>query len=462
MPRPGSRRVGDAADLSAQDSASSFLSDAARRRKRRRWLTLPVLLVALPLTAAWLLLESHPLVEGDALTPEGARHARELVFRVRHAFAGPVQPREFTLREEELNGLTALGERAVPRLRGRVDVTDGALLAALSWQIPPNSSGPFLNASARLLPSTRGLEVDRMRVGSVPVPWALAKPVVRLALGLALGWDNGRVALDMVEGVELSGDRVVVRFRPVADYPERLVSVRRHLQAVRDEAAVVGDPVLVRAYLDEIVAIAEGRTPGVVEPLSTYLRPVFASARRRSASGSAVDENRAALMALAIYFGTSRFELLTGPVRSPEAQRHFSRAWSTTLAGRRDLRLHFVYSAALKLAADSGVSFALGEFKELLDAGRGGSGFSFADLAANRAGIRFAEKATSSEAAARRLQELLAGDSAESAFFPPLGDLPEGLAQARFEAEYRDLEAPAYRGLIAEIDRRIDGLPLYR
>ena len=50
-------------------------------------------------------------------------------------------------------------------------------------------------------------------------------------------------------------------------------------------------------------------------------------------------------------------------------------------------------SAGIKLIADSGISFAAGEFKELLDALSGGSGFSFADLAADRAGTHFAKMA---------------------------------------------------------------------
>lgn len=45
------------------------------------------------------------------------------------------------------------------------------------------------------------------------------------------------------------------------------------------------------------------------------------------------------------------------------------------LANRQDLRLHFVFSAALKILASSGLSFSIGEFKELLDSQHGSSGF---------------------------------------------------------------------------------------
>jgi len=154
--------------------------------------------------------------------------------------------------------------------------------------------------------------------------------------------------------------------------------------------------------------------------------------------------------------------MFTGPVEAPGESKSRRIDASITLKGRDDLRLHFLYSAALKLAADSGVSFALGEFKELLDSNEGGSGFSFADLAADRAGIRFAEEATRDEAHARRLQNSMSLDASESSFFPGLADLPEGLAKREFASAYGDLESPAYKQALKEIDRRLEALPLFR
>ena len=54
------------------------------------------------------------------------------------------------------------------------------------------------------------------------------------------------------------------------------------------------------------------------------------------------------------------------------------------------MRQHSIVSAVLKMAADFGMAFMIGEFKELLDFYKGGSGFSFTDVAADLARIRFA------------------------------------------------------------------------
>jgi hypothetical protein len=131
------------------------------------------------------------------------------------------------------------------------------------------------------------------------------------------------------------------------------------------------------------------------------------------------------------------------------------------LGGRQDLRLHFIISAGLKLLTDQGISTAIGEFKELLDAGRGGSGFSFVDLAADRTGVRFAETAADPKGGARRLQELLSGNPSEQLFFPLVADLPENMPKDQFEQRYRGVNSATYNSMVREIDRRIDRCPAY-
>jgi hypothetical protein len=132
------------------------------------------------------------------------------------------------------------------------------------------------------------------------------------------------------------------------------------------------------------------------------------------------------------------------------------------LGGRQDLRLHFVVSAGLKLISDQGIGSAIGEFKELLDAGKGGSGFSFIDLAADRAGIRFAERAVDPAGGARRLQEMMSVSPTEQLFFPLVADLPENMPREEFERRYGGIGKPGYDKMVREIDRRIDQCPVHQ
>ena len=127
-----------------------------------------------------------------------------------------------------------------------------------------------------------------------------------------------------------------------------------------------------------------------------------------------------------------------------------------TASGRRDTLKHFVVSAGMTAMLGAKEANLWGAAKELSDA-NGGSGFSFADLAADRAGVRFAER-------------LLAGNPPVTSvarsfrianYAPSLQDLEEGLSLKELLDKYGGQGDPRYDAQIAEIDRRVDALPAY-
>lgn len=94
---------------------------------------------------------------------------------------------------------------------------------------------------------------------------------------------------------------------------------------------------------------------------------------------------------------------------------------------------------------------------------KGGSGFSFADLAADRAGVQFAIMATDDKhGGASRLQSHMASASSEKSFFPDIFGLPEQLSYTEFGIDYQNTNSKEYKIMVAEIDRRIQVLPLYK
>lgn len=130
-------------------------------------------------------------------------------------------------------------------------------------------------------------------------------------------------------------------------------------------------------------------------------------------------------------------------------------------AGRRDLAKHFMASAVMAAEGGSTLSHLVGQAKELGDA-NGGSGFSFVDLTANRAGIRFAELATGSAVGARHVQLLARSGLDQNAIMPTVDGLPEGMQRAALERAVGDVGSPDYERVLARIDRRINNAPLYR
>jgi hypothetical protein len=132
----------------------------------------------------------------------------------------------------------------------------------------------------------------------------------------------------------------------------------------------------------------------------------------------------------------------------------------TSLRGRDDWARHYSLSAALAVLENPLVSDVGGLLKEELDALAHGTGFSFADLAADRAGVRFAAAATRSEADAQAMQACARSGFAVDDVFPDVADLPENLTTEQFRAIYGGVGSQRYRQVVGDIEARLDRCPV--
>ena len=174
-------------------------------------------------------------------------------------------------------------------------------------------------------------------------------------------------------------------------------------------------------------------------------------------SGSVVDQNRGAILALGIALGHEELARCIGLDQRSELIRNAVAVRSgSTLHGREDWSRHYALSAALAVLGHPLLSDAGGLIKEQLDALARGSGFSFGDLAADRAGIRFAEIATRSETDAKAMQARLQTGFVIDDFFPSITDLPENLTVEEFRARYGAAGSERFREQIAVIEQRLN------
>jgi hypothetical protein len=158
-----------------------------------------------------------------------------------------------------------------------------------------------------------------------------------------------------------------------------------------------------------------------------------------------------------VLLGHDRLETLVGPVVDGEDWDDIGPALRRPrMRGRRDWTRHFFVSAALTVLSAESVSDAAGLFKEELDAD-GGSGFSFGDLLADRAGTCFALAATRDEPSAQAMQQRLAGAFRVEEVFPAAEDLPEGITDADLERQYGGVGGTGYRKLAEAIEARLPG-----
>ncbi|MFQ5963167.1 MAG: hypothetical protein ACE5KZ_02675 [Candidatus Scalinduaceae bacterium] len=423
-------------------------------------LVMLILVIVLPCSLVVLVLERKPVVTSvQTINTDDAVRTRALVKKlIRDLQNSKDQPLTISATEDDINGVFSFTHRSVPGITGNVLITPELFEMLVAIKIPHNPVGDYMNVSFNIEPSASGLRIVRASLGRISIPGSIARYLIAFFLDLTFGYNQGGFLLASIDSVVLTDTSISVHMKPIPDLKQHEQEMRKRFKYVRDEVAIMGKPETVRVYYAKLKELSEKVPTNEPVSLTCFIGPLFKFARDRG--GDPADENRAAILALGIYFGHWRVEQMIGHVRIGEMKMHRRQTNNVVLAGRVDLRLHFILSAVLEIASKRGITHAIGEFKELLDAGHGGSGFSFVDLAADRAGVRFAETATNS-GTARRMQRLLGENLREDQFFPSIEGLPERLSKEVFEHYFGNVKSDIYVSLIHDIDTCIGQLPAY-
>jgi hypothetical protein len=364
----------------------------------------------------------------------------------RHARPGVVSTA--LVRERDVEVLLSHGARRWLQAGSRVELQGGNAVLQLSLHLgdhPLRALGRWLNVDLRLAETTGLPAVEGLTVGRLPVPGWLAERAGLLAVQRAGLQAELDLALEVVRRVRFYPQEMRVTYAWQGD------SMRRLLNGLMpaDEVARL------RAYSDRLTETVARQGPVWELPLVQLVPPLFELARERSAAGGdAAAENRAALAVLTLFANGRHLGSVLPAARGWPRPRLLR----LMLAGRQDFPQHFLVSAALATEGTSPLSKAIGLYKEVTDA-RSGSGFSFNDMAANRAGTRFGERLLQDPVL---LQTRLAKGVDDQDLIPPVQDLPEFMPEPEFVRRFGGVGAPAYNALLADIDRRIAALPLLR
>jgi len=418
-----------------------------------RWLLrlLVAVLVLVPVggvLTVWLAIQNQPLViNALAFTPDHIARAKRIMERhdPRRMRAGVL--RTIMLSQEDLE-LTAnyLASR-VGKGAARVALQDGLAAVRATLTLPANPVGTYLNVDALLRDGGRLPVVEYLRIGQVRVPAFLCNWLLRSGMYRLEGSSQYGAAADVIKRVSIMPGLLQVNFEWSAEAASQIKSVL----VPPDEQARW------RAYQDQLVAVTTASSSDQSLGLDRLLGPLLQLAQQRASGGDGVAEHRAMLVVLAFYVNGKGLGALVPSARGwPMPARRV-----VTLAGRTDFPQHFTISAALAATAGSPLSDAIGLYKEVDDARRG-SGFSFNDIAADRAGTRFGALATTGASARARLQQVVARGLREADLLPEVRDLPEFMAETEFIRRFGGIDAPAYRTMMADIEQRIAALALYR
>ena len=338
--------------------------------------------------------------------------------------------------------------------RQALDINLATGLAAINYSaaLPDNPLGKYLNLSASVGQEEGQPTLEQLTFGNARVPGWLLKPVVAGTNSLLRSSSaEYRDLMDALKQVQFETDSLQVVYQWQADLAERIQTRGRDLLLAPEEQQRI------IIYYTEIMRqfpLLAGRTVS----LDRLLQPIFELARQRSDEGNdAVAENRALIMALGVAINGSSIKHLAGEAAAASVVTH-GRPY-LVLRGRNDLVMHFIISAAITAAGGGGLADNIGVFKEVDDS-RGGSGFSFPDLLADRAGVSFAETALGNKA--EELQEYMSTRVNEAGYMPGFTQLPEGLMELEFKSRYEDLDSATYALVEEEIERRIGGSAIHQ
>ena len=231
---------------------------------------------------------------------------------------------------------------------------------------------------------------------------------------------------------------------------------KRWLREIADEARPDELSAIGRAAVEVVDRWSRTEMDAGAEPFQLSMRAIFRLAGEVASERSPLFQNRAALLAGGIAFGHPDLARLAGQRVDAEVRRRLRAQPTVRLRGRNDLARHFWVSAALVAVSESRISSALGLSKEETDSADGGSGFSFSDLAADKAGVRFAEVALADETQAAALQASVADSWSIDDLLPVVTDLPEGISRDELETVYGGTGGDRFNEVVATIDRRLD------
>jgi len=430
------------------------------RSSRRVWplalLTVLLGVVGTVVVSLWLAIERAPRVDapGTSVSLDDVARARDLLRHNDPRRALPGITRAVVLSQRDLELLIQqAGQRvggAAQAARGRVRLQPGLAVVEASLALPNPPGVGWLNLRA-VLRETDGLpKVQALRIGQLPLPgWVAEAALPRLLEAVNLR-AQGELAQRMVSRVGFRAQALVLAYA----WPDNAE------QALTASLLTPDTQARLRRHADhlasQLTALAGQSPPRQGLPVTPLLPPMFQLAARHSPdAASAALENRAALVALAFLSSGQRLAPWLGAGTQPVALPRGRHA-KLLLQGRPDFPQHLLISAALAAEGGGPLADAIGLYKEVADA-RQGSGFSFRDIAADRAGTRLGLRARHDPLA---FQARVAQGLTEADLLPDVSDLPEYMPAAEFQRRFGGVGAPAYQAMLREIEARLDQLPL--
>jgi hypothetical protein len=416
-------------------------------------LSITVCTLSIPVVLGFLLflaIEKTPSVERlTTVAPEHIERARYLLDQHRQHRTQNI-PAIISILPEDIDIAANYLAKLFTNGKARVKLSHQQAEIHASLPLPVQSIKRYINFQATLTETTTLPQLQSIRIGRLAIPDAISQFLMtRLIQEFKKHphYDNG---INVIRKVNFSAESLKVAYY----LPDRLT-----------ESNSYNLPVLSKFEQDRIYRYhlflvqnshqtLPEKSVQTSQTLAQILQPLMQMAAKYSQKNQAPIENRAAILAATFHILKLPLEyLIPEAIDWPRAKHQV-----ITLDGRQDFAQHFIVSAAITAYADTFLSDAIGLYKEIEDA-RSGSGFSFNDIAADRAGTLFGEHATANHATALKLQQWAARGITDKDLMPAWTDLPEHLPKSIFRQQFGNMDTPAYDQMMKKIEQRVAELP---
>ena len=326
----------------------------------------------------------------------------------------------------------------------QLDVMDNILTAQIAVFVPKTIWGRYLDFSFKLIQKDNLIKIKSLKIGEISIPDPAANYLIAAILHSTPLSKYWHLAETYIKDLHFTSEGIQVTYLGAIVEEAKQLAVQKHREYPN-----------LHLYQQQINDIVSQHDPAWRLSLMDLLQPLFLSAYQNSSEDTAIQENRAVIIAVGSYIFKQELRryLPLGLV--------YSKEYPVFAYKRIDIPQHFIASALLATIDASLLGEQLGVDKELGDAEQG-SGFSFIDLTADRAGNRFGKLAISSPQHARQVQQTLSEARDYSSIIPDPQDLPEHMDEQAFKLRFGSTDSAAYQNLIQEIDKRIDNLAFYK
>ncbi|MBA3011420.1 MAG: hypothetical protein KKF12_05050 [Proteobacteria bacterium] len=413
-----------------------------------------VSVLLLPIAFAILAIERYPhVLPKTSLSQNNIQQVKDIIREHRFDKNTKSPGKTMPLSETDLSLLLEYGVSkgmGIQSFVSRVKLSPGLLTATVTLKIPENFLGNYINLSVMVKERGGLLGIYAIKIGRILIPEAIAKPLLAglHQFFLHLGpYENLYKTRKGIKQIFINGTPPMLRYELTPMAAENLkTQIKKELIPPDHQARLV-------RYHNELARLSQ-QALGRPTPLVALLQPMFAFASGQSELfGTPVQENKALFQVLALWVTGQRLEAVIDPALEDKIA-----ALTPTkllLRNREDLAQHFLVSAALTVSTSGRLASFIGLAKEVDDA-KNGSGFSFSDLAADKAGVKIGEMAIAGQNRARQLQQRMQLVLLEDAFMPEIAYLPAPIMALEFKTRYQDMDSVSYNLVTSEIERRLE------